>query len=191
MRTFRIGSTLLALWLSVGACATAQQVETKQAAGEINVASVPPKETFSPGVVNDYAPVFAEADRKRLETAITTLRDQCDVDSRVIVVMTLGGASIEQFSIDRARQWHLGAANHGRGLLITLAVEDRRSRIEVSRELEATLPNERCAAILAGARTAFQGGQYVDGLTSVIQALARDLGCSDAHGLKPPTGRSN
>jgi uncharacterized protein len=130
----------------------------------------------APDVVNDYAPALTDGERVRLAKVAERIRERSAVDARVLIVASLGGVPIEEFSIRRARQWGLGAATARRGVLITLAIEDRQSRIEVSRNLEGRLTDSLCKAILVRARGEFEAGRYAAGLEQVLGEIRAAIG---------------
>jgi len=53
----------------------------------------------------------------------------------------LEGETVEQFSLDLATQWGVGPKQQARGVLILVAPNDRKYRVEVGYGLEAILPD--------------------------------------------------
>ena len=68
-----------------------------------------------------------------------------------IVVFTLPsteGESIEEFSLRVFEKWQLGQAKADNGVLLVVATEDRKLRIEVGYGLEALLTDTKCGLII-------------------------------------------
>lgn len=135
----------------------------------------PSKDRFQHADVNDFAPVLTKADRRRLQVLIKAIRRDRKVDIVVMTVASLDGKSIEEFSITRGRQWRLGSSTEGRAILVTVAVDERQSRIEVSRNLEARLPDSTCKTILRHATPAFKERRYGSGFEKILVEISETL----------------
>jgi uncharacterized protein len=122
------------------------------------------------GQVNDFANVVDAASRERMETMARNFRDRTGVDVAVVTLASLEGRPLEDVAIDMARSWGIGAGTDKDGLLVLLAVEDRRSRIETSRKLDDEITDGTAGAILRLGRPFFQEGRYGEGLTAVVES---------------------
>jgi uncharacterized protein len=140
---------------------------------------VPPTPT---GFVNDYAKVVDPAIAARMETMARNFRDRTDIDVAVVTLPSLQGRPVEEAGLQIGRRWGIGAGEEKNGLLLLLAIEDRKSRIEVSRHLEDEITDGTSGAILRQARPSFQGGKYGEGLQlaleSVLATIAQKRGIS-------------
>ena len=65
----------------------------------------------------------------------------------VLSINSLEGEPIEKFSLTTAEKWALGQKGKDNGVLITIAVQDRKYRIEVGYGLEAVLPDSLVGSI--------------------------------------------
>jgi uncharacterized protein len=140
---------------------------------------VPPTPT---GFVNDYAGVIDPASAARMETMARNFRERTGSDVAVVTLRSLEGRPIEEVGLRIAREWGIGAGADKNGLLILLAVDDRRSRIEVSRHLEDEIPDITAGRILRASREYFAAGQYGQGLQlaleTVLATIAQQQGIS-------------
>jgi uncharacterized membrane protein YgcG len=59
----------------------------------------------------------------------------------VLTVPSLKGQSLEDYSLTVLRQWGIGDQEKNNGVLLLVAVQDRKSRIEVGYGLEGALPD--------------------------------------------------
>ncbi len=86
-----------------------------------------------------------------------------------IVVFTLPSTedeSIEEFSLRVFEKWQLGQANVDNGVLLVVATEDRKLRIEVGYGLEALLTDTKCGLIIRNFITPhFKNGDFSAGIT--------------------------
>jgi uncharacterized membrane protein YgcG len=96
------------------------------------------------GPVVDQAGVLAPADRDKLEALSRAARAEQSgqgVELQYLIVRSLDGEPIEDFSIHVAEAWKIGSRGKDNGILIVIAQEDRKVRIEVggaSKELSPT-----------------------------------------------------
>ena len=99
----------------------------------------------------------------------------------VAVVKTTGKKSIEGYSMDLAREWGVGRAGRDNGVVLVIAYDDRKLRIEVGRGLEGTLTDleagrivrDRVAPLL---RAGDVGGAVRQGTAAIRGALGDTQG---------------
>jgi uncharacterized membrane protein YgcG len=127
------------------------------------------------GFVNDYARVLDDATRTRLEELLNRLKQRAQIEFAVVTVETTGKETIDDYSLALARSWGVGSKPRHDGLLLLLAVRDRRWRIQVSRSLEADLPNDAVGEFGRLMNEPFRAGRYGEGLTRCVEALIARL----------------
>jgi uncharacterized protein len=95
-----------------------------------------------------------------------------------VTIHSLDGTSIETFATSLFRQWGIGPRAGNRGMLILLAVEDRRYRIGVGTGLEAIVTDRKAADFGRDAVPYLKKSQYGQALyimtRRVADALAAD-----------------
>jgi uncharacterized protein len=124
------------------------------------------------GFVNDYTGRVDRASLEKLAAKTAELKSDKDLEVGVAVVATTGGAPIEQYANQLARKWGVGSKDSNRGVLIVVALDDRTSRIEVSRHFEGVLTDGQAGSILRSARPDFRGGDYGAGLIKIVEGVA-------------------
>jgi uncharacterized protein len=82
-----------------------------------------------------------------------------------LTVEALPPVTIDEYSLAVANAWQLGRKGVDDGLLITVAVKDRHSRIEVGRGLELVISDEFAAQIIKHMGAEFSAGRFYEGLT--------------------------
>ena len=94
-----------------------------------------------------------------------------------LVVSTLEGEAIEDFSMRVAEAWKLGTKGKDDGVLVVVAVKDRKVRIEVGGGLEGGLTDAQSGRIIRSAIVpAFREGRYGEGLHAAGQQILGALG---------------
>lgn len=98
--------------------------------------------------VMDLAGVLNSKTEDLLTNAISALRDKGGSQITVLTVSSLGGLPIEQASIKIVDQWKLGGRKADNGVLLLLAPNERKVRIEVGQGLEGVLPDAYAKRII-------------------------------------------
>ena len=134
----------------------------------------PPVPATPPDYVVDLAGVVDEASEARLNALLRDLERQTTAQVLVLTVRSLEGEALEAFSLDVAHnRWKLGQKGKDNGVLITLALQERRYRIEVGYGLEAVLPDSAVGGIGREVLVpAFRAGDYGGGLAAAAAAIA-------------------
>ncbi|MET0648869.1 MAG: TPM domain-containing protein [Pyrinomonadaceae bacterium] len=127
--------------------------------------------------VTDNANVLDAATKERLATILNRLKERADIEFAVVTVPTTGNEDILGYSLSLARGWGIGS-NEGEknGLLLVVAVNDRKWRVEVSRHLEGDLP-DALAGEIARQRLVpqFRQNNYAQGINDFVQAAIATL----------------
>jgi len=93
------------------------------------------------GYVNDFAGVLSAQAKDKLTALCAEVDQKAKAQIAIVTVSSLEGEPIEQYSIDLATAWGIGPKQKDRGVLILLAPNDRKYRIEVGYGLEGILPD--------------------------------------------------
>ena len=128
------------------------------------------------GWVNDYANIIEPATRERMETMLANLKTRADVEFAVATVRTTGGQPIFDYSLAVARGWGIGSSEGEKnGLLLLVAVDDRKYQIQVSRHLEGDLPDGLVGEIGRRMRDQFRQNRYSEGMMLAVQTFIATL----------------
>lgn len=136
---------------------------------------IPLPEPFTPIV--DYANVIDPDTRSRLEAIYKNLKERADIEFAVVTVPTTGDRDIFEYSLDVARGWGIGSKEGEKnGLLLLVAVNDRKYFTQVSRHLEGDL-NDGLVGQIQRERLVpqFRQGNYSKGIYDTIQAYVATL----------------
>jgi uncharacterized protein len=97
----------------------------------------------------------------------------------VIVVATvadLGGDDVASYARRLFDCWGVGDADSDNGVLVLVAMKERRARIEVGAGLENSLGEEQLSAALTALAAPMRAGDVAGGLRAAAASLADDLG---------------
>lgn len=130
--------------------------------------------------VNDYATALSASEISALETKLKGYYDSTSTQIAVVIENSLEGDDLFDYCQRIAENWGIGEKGKNNGILIYVAVSDRKSRIHTGYGMEATVTD----AISTRIRTQqmnplFKAGRFYDGLdaatTSVMQAAAGEF----------------
>jgi len=123
--------------------------------------------------VTDTAAALSAADRGALEAKLAAFESETGTQIVVLIVATTKPEDIAEYAYRVADQWKVGRRDVGDGLLLLVAKDDRRVRIEVAKALEGAIPDLAARLIIDRAiRPAFKAGDYAGGLNAGVDQLA-------------------
>jgi len=122
--------------------------------------------------VIDQTGTLSAAQRQSLEAQLAAIEQQHG--AQVVVLMVPGTApeDIAAFANRVGNQWKIGRKGVGDGVLVLVAKDDRKMRIEVAKALEGAIPDIAAARIIDGAMAPrFREGDFAGGLAAAAQQL--------------------
>lgn len=138
------------------------------------------------GPVVDQAQVLSASTRNELTDALRAHRDQFGDQIALATVSRLDGVRIEHFANGLARAWQLGEADRDNGVLVVLALDERKVRIEVGYGLEETLTDSRARDIIRDdILPRFRQGDIDGGAKAGMYAILSQLQNPGAAPAKP------
>lgn len=168
LATLRASATALVL---VFACAVAQAQQ---------LAPIPPLD--SP--VIDTTGTLDGATEQQLESQALALQQRKGSQLQVLVVPTTMPEDIAQYAVRAFEQWKIGRKGVDDGVLLVVAKDDRRVRIEVGYGLEGAIPDATSARVIQEYLVPkFRAGDYAGGITDASAALVKLI---DGEPLPPP-----
>ena len=140
--------------------------------------------------VNDFANVISNADEEKMQQQGETLFKECGAQVVVVTVKSLNGEDLESYSLNLARSWGIGSDKNDDGILLLLAVDERKVRIEVGYGLEGALPDSKTGRILDTYGVEhFKKNDFSTGLAAVYDSLINEVyiekGLDPADGYTP------
>jgi uncharacterized protein len=115
--------------------------------------------------VTDLAQTLSSAERQALEAKLADWEARTTHQLAVLIVPTTRPETIEGYSIRVAEKWRLGQKGKDNGVLLLVAKEDRKLRIEVGYGLEGVLTDATSRRIIAESiAPLFREGKYAAGI---------------------------
>jgi uncharacterized protein len=123
--------------------------------------------------VNDLTGVLPPAARERLETKLRDLEARTGAQVAVLIVPSLQGDALEDYTVRVANAWKLGRKGVDDGALFFAATNDRAMRIEIGYGLEARLTDAAARNILDTlVRPRFRQGDFEGGIGAAVDGIA-------------------
>lgn len=124
------------------------------------------------GYVDDFANVLSPQAKNKLTALCTEVDQKAHAQIAVVTVSSLEGEPIEQFSIDLATAWGVGPKQSSRGVMILIAPNDHKYRVEVGYGLEPILPDGKVGGFGREAVPFLRQNDYSDAALLITQRIA-------------------
>ena len=126
------------------------------------------------GRVNDYAGVMRSDQAQALESQLAQFEQDTGHQVVVLTIPTLDGEDIEGFSIRVAENWKIGKKGFDNGVILLVAIKDRKLRLEVGYGLEGVLPDAIAKRITSEYIVPhFRAQDYAGGIIAGIDAVLK------------------
>ncbi|HBS27731.1 MAG TPA: hypothetical protein DD827_11530 [Gammaproteobacteria bacterium] len=137
--------------------------------------------------VTDLTGTLSAAEISAIEAQIQQLEATKGSQIAVLIVATTMPEVIEQYAIRVVDQWKLGREGIDDGVLLLVAKDDRKLRIEVGYGLEGVIPDAIAKRVIAETITPkFKQQQFADGISAGVGQLAKLI---DGEPLPPSSKR--
>ena len=113
-----------------------------------------------------------ETSKQRIEGLCQELETKTGAQLAIVTIPSLQGEPIEDYAVHLFQQWGIGQKEKSNGLLLLVAIQDRRSRIEVGYGLEPVITDAYSGEVLRSMRSFFRANQYGPGLVAATHDLA-------------------
>jgi uncharacterized protein len=137
------------------------------------------------GYVNDFARVIDSANAQALEAYCANLERATGAQMTVVTVDSLEDEPIEDVANRLFRQWGIGKKGKDEGLLLMLAIRDRKQRAEVGYGLEPIITDGYAGGVLRGIRPILRQGNYGGALMAAAQEFGSRIAESKNVELTP------
>lgn len=127
------------------------------------------------GYVSDLAQVLSPPEKEQLEAFCSKVEQQLGVQFALVTIDTLGDQPIEDFAIQLARKWGVGDRKSNQGVLLLLAIKDRKNDIETGRGIEPFLTDGFSGSILRSIRPQLRASDYGGALLTAARAMAQQI----------------
>jgi len=131
------------------------------------------------GRVNDYAQLLSSQQSASLERLLSKFEQETGHQVVILTIPSLAGENIEGFGIRLADTWKIGKKGFDNGVILIVAQQDRKLRLEVGYGLEGVLPDAVASRILRDFiiprfRAQDYSGGIVAGTEAVLKVIRRE-----------------
>jgi len=141
------------------------------------------------GRIVDLAHILSASDSEQLTAQLQAHEENTGNQVAVLIIPSLEGEALEPYSHLVATTWKLGQKGTDNGVLLLVAIKERKLRIEVGYGLEGTLTDLRSAHIIRNEIVPrFKAGDMPGGVRTGVDAILKTIeGTYQAQ--EPPSGR--
>lgn len=124
------------------------------------------------GFVNDFAHIIDDEIERTLETKLYDYEKQTTHEIVVVTVANLDGMTVEDYANRLFEKWKIGKKDKDNGILILVALNEKRVRIEVGYGLEGVVPDAKSGRIIDEYMLPeFRLGSYSNGIIKGIDVI--------------------
>jgi uncharacterized protein len=123
------------------------------------------------GYVSDFANVVDASSRQRLEQYCASLEQTTGVQLAIVTVPSLDGEPVDQFANDLFRKWGVGQKGKDNGILLLVAINDRRTRLELGYGLEPAITDGLAGDVLRSMQPYLRAERYGDALLEAADQI--------------------
>ena len=122
--------------------------------------------------VTDLAGLLTPEQVSTLDAKLQDLEAKDSTQIAVLIVPSLEGEPLEDYTVRVAAAWRLGQKGRDNGALLIVAMKERKMRIEVGYGLEPNLTDARSHRIIQDEIIPrFRQGQYFEGIDAGVSAM--------------------
>lgn len=141
------------------------------------------------GRVIDQTGTLTAAQVQALDAKLAAFEQKKGSQIVVLMVAATAPEEISAYANRVANTWKIGRREVGDGVLVIVAKDDRRMRIEVAKTLEGAIPDLAAARIIdQQMKPAFRNGDFAGGLDAAVDQLIARINGEALPEVAPPVG---
>ena len=126
--------------------------------------------------VVDTTKTLTAEETSELEKELIALHKTGKAEMYVVMVDSIGDEPIEEYSMKIAESWRPGNKETDNGLILLIAKNDRKMRMEVGRGLEGTITDGMAGQAISCMKTPFKEKKYAEGIKACVDITSTFLG---------------
>lgn len=138
-------------------------------------AFTPPPSPAPQSWISDSSHVLSDAAHTRLDAKLKQINQSSANEIAALIVPTLDDAEIADMGDLTAKSWGVGKKDLDNGVLVVLAMKERKSRISTGKGVEGDLPDLKCNDILQQARPYLRKGDVEGALGFIFDSSAKAI----------------
>jgi uncharacterized protein len=149
---------------------------------------IPPRPS-PPRLVNDFTHTLTPEQVQALENKLVAYDDSTSNQIAIVIIPTTNDYPIEDVALGILRQWGVGSKENNNGIVILVAIDDHKIRIETGSGLEGAVPDITAKTIIDNDITPnFKEGNFYRGLDeatdNIIKAAAGEYKAPEGYNQK-------
>lgn len=135
-----------------------------------------PERPNPPRLVNDYVGVMSGNEREALERKLVRLNDTTSTQIAIAIIPTYGDYDRAQYTFELGQRWGVGQKGKDNGIMITVAIQDRKYFIATGYGAEGAIPDAIAKRIENEVmRPNFREDNFYKGLDEATTLIARRI----------------
>lgn len=131
-----------------------------------------PQRPSPPRLVNDFANLLQANEVAALERKLVAYEDSTSTQIAIVIMPEIGGTDAFDYSFRLAQQWGIGREDDDNGILMFVAIEERKFGFQTGYGAEGFLPDAMGRRIIQNVIVpAFRQGNYYQGLNRATDTI--------------------
>ncbi|HTI59207.1 TPM domain-containing protein [Mucilaginibacter sp.] len=125
-------------------------------------------------LVTDYTNTLSDADKQALENKLVNVDDSTSTQIAILIIKSVGEYDINEYAQKVGRSWGIGQKGKNNGLLILVAMGDRKMSIQTGYGLEGSIPDAITHEIIENdMKPHFKNNEYYAGLNAAVDDIVK------------------
>lgn len=125
-------------------------------------------------LVNDYSGVLSAEQKQALENKLVAFDDSSSTQIAIAILKSVGDYDINEYAVNLGRKWGVGQSGKNNGIMIVVAVGDRKISIQTGYGVEGALPDVYAKRIIDNdIKPEFRAGNYYAGLDAATTSIIK------------------
>ncbi|MDN3551420.1 TPM domain-containing protein [Mucilaginibacter aquaedulcis] len=125
-------------------------------------------------LVTDYTNTLSADDKQKLENKLVAFNDSTSTQIAVVILKSVGSYDINAYGVALLRKWGIGQKDKNNGILVLVAVGDRKVSIQTGYGAEGALPDIITQEIIQNdIKPRFKQGDYYGGLDAATSSIIK------------------
>ncbi|PAW92933.1 methanol dehydrogenase [Mucilaginibacter sp. MD40] len=127
-------------------------------------------------LVTDYTNTLSETDKQNLENKLVAYNDSTSTQIAIVMMQSTGDYDINQYATALLRKWGIGSKEKNNGVLILVAMKDRKMAISTGYGAEGSLPDIVTQQIIQNdMKPRFRENDYYGGLNAATDDIIKAM----------------
>ncbi|WP_316811127.1 TPM domain-containing protein [Pedobacter heparinus] len=141
-------------------------------------------------LVNDYTGTLSSGQLQQLERKLVAFDDSTSIQVAIAILKSVGEYDINEYALELGRKWGVGNKGKDNGVMIVVALGDRKIAIQTGYGVEGVLPDMYTRRIIDNdIKPYFKAGDYYKGLDAGTDAII-SVTKGEYKNDKPKAGKS-